>query len=89
MKWKTTNPTKKKIMNDMNNTPIELIVVSISALINYLYLAIVYKVIVKDMRITGRGKAEMAGIYIVCNAVYIIVSIMAITAILIKDDFTK
>ena len=77
------------MVNDINNTPIELIFVSISALINYFYLAIIYKVIVKDLRITGRGKTEIAGIYIVCNAVYIIVSIMAIVAILIKDDFVK
>lgn len=77
------------MMNDINNTPIELIFVSISALINYFYLAIIYKVIVKDLRITGRGKTEIAGIYIVCNAVYIIVSIMAIVTILIKDDFVK
>lgn len=64
MKWKTTDPTKKK---DMNSTTIavRLAAVAITAAINYGCLIGIYKIILRDIRLAREDIPKVASVYII------------------------
>lgn len=75
----------------MNNTSIalRLAIVAITAVINYGCLAVIYRLIVRDMRLAREDVPRIAGVYMVFNAIYAALCLLAVAWILIESGYTK